>query len=381
MNTKRFYIKRFNTKQGIIRIANNPTKPVLLAVLSVAVSISALSPAHATINCAGYLPNSYFEGIDNKPKFAGTLVEQADGSQQLQKLDGSVVMDDLNDAFILMDSYVLAQRQGKYGVVDASGKVIVPFKYDGIQTEPDIGTSFILSVASSDNAIKQGVINRHGEWVYPLADVVIQHAHYDSDYDQDYFLVTENLVQNSVATDNKVLTGLLDDKGYWAVIPQYETIKPLNACTGEPLYLQVGLKDNTALIDQNNDVIILFAANQHIESFNNNVSPLLFLNSHLSDNAIDGAATYMSEDIQDDIISAQIIDANGRLIRVSDSPIRKLLYHQFYTFKQAGKIGLINDKGDVVLAPQFDSYRDDADEVWVEKEGEMLRLDHFINLE
>lgn len=74
----------------------------------------------------------------------------------------------------------------------------------------------------------------------------IQHAHYDPDYDQDYFIVAKN----------SGVTGLLDDRGYWAVMPQYDVINPLNACTGEPLYLQVSLQNKTALIDQNNDVTL-----------------------------------------------------------------------------------------------------------------------------
>jgi hypothetical protein len=89
----------------------------------------------------------------------------------------------------------------------------------------------------------------------------------------------------------------------------------------------------------------------------------------------------MSEDIQEDIVSAQIIDANGKLILASDAPIRKLLYHQLYTYKQVGKFGIVNDKGNVILEPQFDSYRDDANEVWVEKNGKMQRLNTFIKLE
>ena len=89
----------------------------------------------------------------------------------------------------------------------------------------------------------------------------------------------------------------------------------------------------------------------------------------------------MSEDIQDDIISAQIIDANGKLILASDAPIRKLLYHQLYTYKQAGKFGIINDKGEVRLKPQFDCYRDDADKVWLEKNGKMRRLNTFVKVD
>ncbi|OLF38516.1 MULTISPECIES: WG repeat-containing protein [unclassified Psychrobacter] len=341
-----------------------------ISILS-AGSIITLTPAHATISCAGYLPNSYFERIENNDKFAGKLVKQDNDTQQLQDLNGNVILDNLTDAYILMDSYLLAKQHGKYGVSNAAGKIIVPFKYDEIQTEPGIATSFIVSVNISDNAsnaTKQGIINRHGDWVYPLASVRIQHAHYDSDYDQNFFTVTKD----------KGLTGLLDDRGYWAVMPQYDAIHPLNACTGEPLYLQVSLQNKTALIDQNDDVIIPLAANQHIESFNSSVNPLLFLRSTL----ITGStATGMSEDIQDDIKSAQIIDANGKLILSSDAPIRKLLYHQLYTYKQAGKIGLINDKANVVLEPQFDNYRDDADKVWLEKNGEMMRLNTLLKLD
>ena len=177
---------------------------------------------------------------------------------------------------------------------------------------------------------------------------------------------------------NNGLTGLLDDRGYWAIRPQYDAINPLNACTGEPLYLQVSLQNKTALIDQNNDVIIPLAANQHIEAFNASAKPLLFLRSSL---VAGSSAIGMSEDIQEDIVSAQIIDANGKLILASDAPIRKLLYHQLYTYKQAGKFGIVNDKGNVILEPQFDSYRDDANEVWVEKNGKMQRLNTFIKLD
>lgn len=338
-----------------------------VSILSIG-AVSAITPAHATISCAGYLPNSYFERIENNKPFAGKLVEQADGMQQLQELNGKVLLDNLTDAYILMDTYVLAKQHGKYGVINAAGKIIVPFEYDEIQTEPDIATSFIVSVKSSDGKSKQGIINRHGGWVYPLDNAHIEHAHYDSDYDQDYFIVAKN----------NGLTGLLDDRGYWAIRPQYDAINPLNACTGEPLYLQVSLQNKTALIDQNNDVIIPLAANQHIEAFNASAKPLLFLRSSL---VAGSSAIGMSEDIQEDIVSAQIIDANGKLILASDAPIRKLLYHQLYTYKQAGKFGIVNDKGSVILEPQFDSYRDDANEVWVEKNGKMQRLNTFIKLD
>ena len=341
------------------------------ACASFMMAFGMLTSAHATINCAGYLPNSYFERIANNDPFTGKLVYTDGDRQQLQTPDGNVLLDNLTDAYIVLDTYLLAKQHGRYGVANAAGEIIVPFEYGEIHIEPDIATSFIVSLHTSDdanNTTKQGIINRHGDWVYPLADVQIKHAHYDPDYDQDFFTIT----------DDKGLTGLLDDRGYWSILPQYDAINPLNACTGDPLYMQVNVQHRTALIDQNNDIIIPLATNQHIELFNSYGEVPLFLRSTL---VAGSSAEGMSEDIQDDIESAQIIDAHGKLILSSDTPIKKLLYHQLYTYKQAGKTGLINDKGNVVLEPQFNSYRDDADEVWLENQGKMLRLEHFIDLE
>ncbi len=154
---------RFNIKRGVTSLA-------LLAVLS----ISAISPAFATINCAGYLPSSYFERIEKNKSFAGKLIKQADGSQQLQDISGKIIIDNLSEAYMLMDKYIIAKQGGKYGVINAAGKTVVPFEYDDIQTEPDIATSFIVSVESANGKSKQGIINRHGDWIYPLTDARIQ---------------------------------------------------------------------------------------------------------------------------------------------------------------------------------------------------------------
>ncbi len=35
----------------------------------------------------------------------------------------------------------------------------------------------------------------------------------------------------------------------------------------------------------------------------------------------------------------------------------------------------------MILEPQFDSYRDDADKVWLEKNGKMLGLDMLLRLD
>src|SRR5690606_13878595 len=109
-----------------------------------------LTTAQATINCAGTLPSSYFERIENNTRLAGKLIEQAGWSQQLGELSAHGVMDNVSDAYMLMVSCVLAKQHRRYAVTNAAGRVTVPFDSDAIQTEPDIATSFIVSVKPSD---------------------------------------------------------------------------------------------------------------------------------------------------------------------------------------------------------------------------------------
>ena len=378
--------------------------PISIAIATI-LAVSTATTASASMNCADTLPSSYFKRIENDKQFAGNLIQLADGTQQLQDPTGRVVLDKMTNAYVLMNKYVWAQRHGKQGVVTATGHVIVPFRYDDVTFEPDIYTSFIVSNHTPDGVTKQGIIDRHGYWIYPLPvetsakqskqkvqvpaprlraaraprallPTSISHAHYDSNKDRDYFVIAAAGTSKPPNT-TKLLGkaplkfGLLDDKGTWVIPSVYDALQPLNPCTDKPLYLQARIQQKTALINQQHKTIIPFASNQHVEAFNSNITPLLFLRSTL---VAGSSATGFSEDIKDEIVSAQIIDGNGKLRLASSAPITKLLYHQLYMYRQAGKYGVINDQAKVVLAPQFTSYRDEGDTVWVEKQGRMVRL-------
>ena len=384
----------------------NRAKAIVLPISLSILALTVTTPALASMNCADTLPSSYFKRIDDKQKFAGKLVTLADGTQQLQNPAGRVVLDKLSNGYVLMNKYVWAQRQAKQGIVTATGQVIVPFRYDSIAFEPDIYTSFIVSNHTLDGVTTQGIIDRHGYWIYPLPvktsakqskqlqqktpvpaprlraataprallPASISHAHYDSHKDRDYFVIA-SAPSMSGMTKAPIKVGLLDDKGTWVIPQVYDALQPLNPCTDKPLYLQARLQQKTALINQQHKIIIPFAPNQHLEAFNSDVTPLLFLRSTL---VAGSTATGFSEDIKDEIVSAQIIDATGKLRLVSSAPITKLLYHQLYMYRQAGKYGVINDQAKVILIPQFTRYHDEGDKVWVEKNGKMVRLEPLI---
>ena len=380
----------------------NRAKAIILPISLSILALTVTTPASASINCADTLPSSYFKRIDDKQKFAGKLITLADGTQQLQNPASRVVLDKLSNGYVLMNKYVWAQRQGKQGIVTATGQVIVPFRYDSIAFEPDIYTSFIVSNHTLDGVTTQGIIDRHGYWIYPLPvkisakqskqlqqktqvpaprlraataprallPAAISHAHYDSHKDRDYFVIASAGMKKA-----PIKVGLLDDKGTWVIPQVYDALQPLNPCTDKPLYLQARLQQKTALINQQHKIIIPFAPNQHLEAFNSDVTPLLFLRSTL---VTGSSAMGFSEDIKDEIVSAQIIDATGKLRLASSAPITKLLYHQLYMYRQAGKYGVINNQAKVILVPQFTRYRDEGDKVWVEKNGKMVRLEPLI---
>lgn len=300
--------------KALISLFYSNTLPIAVFCLAVIASMLIATSAQATINCAGYLPNSYVERIgNNSERFADKLVTLEDHSQQLQDLHGNVLLAGLTDAYGLMNKYLIASkdtaRGKKTGVVNATGEIIVPFAYDAIATEPDIYTGFIVSATMPNGITNQGIINRDGYWIYPaipaipaiknnqklqqrridsgygdyryvqptqqlikaadapfnLTAAAISHAHYDSDDDRDYFLI--NSVLNA-GTTSKV--GLLSDQGNWVIAQLYDDLQPLNACTGQLLYLQAVSTSSfsldkleaqqTALLDQNANIIIPFAS-------------------------------------------------------------------------------------------------------------------------
>lgn len=346
-------------------------KPLISAVLlSIALMLS-LSQAKATISCAGYLPSSYFDKVEAKSPFPAKLVLQSSGNYKLVK-QNKVLAIDLENPEIFAKRVIIAQKSGKFGVINRAGKVIVPFAFDSLTTDLDIATSFVVSLQKNGQTYF-GAIDRNGNWIYPpskpnprsavkFPNHLIQtstpsltHAHYDSRADRDYFLVKAR---------SKV--GLIDDKGRAVVPIAFDALQPLNICMGKPLLLTATAVQKTALITQNNKTIVTAAQNQSFEMLNPDISPMLLLKNRL--------------DSKGNIISSQLIDESGKIKLASSAPITKLLYHQLYQFTQNKKIGFINSRGNIVLNPQFDKIEDNGNRVWVMKNGKKMLLSDFINL-
>ncbi len=345
-------------------------KPLISKALLLSFTLGA-SQALATISCAGYLPSSYFAKIEARAPFSAKLVLQSNGNYQLVQ-QNKVLATDLETPEIFAKRVVIAQKSGKFGVINGAGKVIVPFAYDSLTTDYDIATSFVVSLQKNGQTYF-GAIDRNGNWIYPhskpnqrsavkfpnhliqQSTTSLTHAHYDSQADRDYFLVNER---------SKI--GLINDQGHVVISIKFERLQPLNICMGKPLLLAATVAQKTALISQNNNTIVPAANNQSFEMLNPDISPMLLLKNRL--------------DSKGNIISSQLIDESGHMKLTSSAPITKLLYHQLYQFTQNKKVGIINSRGNIVLKPQFDKIEDNFNSVWVMKNGKKLPLSDFINL-
>lgn len=345
---------------------------IIMALISTALTVGA-PQALATISCAGYLPSSYFAKVEAQPPFPAKLVLQPNGNYKLVQ-QNKVLAIDLENPEIFAKRVIIAQKSGKFGVINRAGKVIVPFAFDSLTTDLDIATSFVVSLQKNGQTYF-GAIDRNGNWIYPSSQstpksavkfpnhviqkstqALITHAHYDSRADRDYFLVKK-----------RSKLGLIDDKG-GAVVPlKYDSLQPLNICMGKPLLLTATAAQKTALISQNHKTIVPAAKYQGFEMLNQDISPMLLLKNRL--------------DSKGRPISSQLIEESGKIRLTSTAPITKLLYHQMYQFTQNKKIGFINSRGNIVLKPQFDKIEDNGDSVWVLKNGKKMPLSDFIDLD
>lgn len=101
----------------MIQLTHMNARPMMVGIFTIIAVTLSFTPAYATISCAGYLPSSYFERIENNKPFAGKLIELTNGTQQLHDLNGNILTDNLSDAYIVMDKHVLAQQNGKSSIL------------------------------------------------------------------------------------------------------------------------------------------------------------------------------------------------------------------------------------------------------------------------
>ncbi|WP_230657482.1 WG repeat-containing protein [Psychrobacter sp. I-STPA10] len=271
---------------------------------------------------------------------------------QLIDTNGNILQDELYKVLAFPDGRILAKRDGYWGVIDTTGKLIFDFNYDDITLFAN--DTYLLG--KYEGAIYQtAVVKDNDNWIYPntknfAVDTTISHLHSDQTHHIGYFVINKN---------DK--TGLISDQKQMLLPPVYDELTLLNVDANERLFLRVKQGDKIGLIDQNQTIIVPFAKLQSIDKFNFKDDETIFkIEKYAHFFNVDG---YLPDDICDkhNEFSETLINANGQTLLVSSTPTKSLNGNLFQYSKlsdqknnEYNKFGIINSKAEVVLPAKYE---------------------------
>lgn len=309
---------------------------IALSALFIA-SVSTSQSAHAE-GCSYHSGALYTIDIDtlNDSHPQQFTLKANDAYYQLVNDKGVVIQDKLYDIRPYKDGRIIAKRNGFFGAINTDGAVVLDFKYDGIEA---LDKGFYQLSKNFGSKVATAIATDAGKWLYPASQ------RFDKNTQADY-LYTDTLNQItyfSITKNDK--HGLINNKAQTLIAPIYDELSLLDTCPNERLFMTAVMGDKTGLIDQNQKVVVPFANNISIESFN-------------TDQKLFSVKTYATQtkDYFNDtmLISDKLVSGKGVSMLYSESQI-ELLGDNLYKYKKSGKYGIINDKGDVVLPANFDA--------------------------
>ncbi|MBE6150210.1 MAG: WG repeat-containing protein [Firmicutes bacterium] len=182
------------------------------------------------IICGSNSLNVYEEKIENYSNNYIVVKNKINGKYGVSDFTGNLIINCLyDDLYIIQDEYILAKKDGKFGVINFYNKVIVDFKYDGID-----GYNGYFAVLKDG---KMGVIDMNNNLVVPIFIDVYQ------PYDFKF------RVNDDAPNGFKVLKGELGDNKKMIIDYYDRTIIDSDSMIGyESRYLTI-LEDNKYLIE------------------------------------------------------------------------------------------------------------------------------------
>lgn len=308
---------------------------IALTVLST-LSITTIQSAHAnTCSCnQGKLHPIDIEELNDTHPHQLTL-KANNAYYQLVDNKGAVIQDKLYAIKTYEDGRIVAKRNGYFGAIDSTGNVAVDFKYDAIDA---LDNGFYQLTEHFGSKAATAIVTASGNWLYPASHTFDKNTQVDYLYGDKVNQIT----YFSVSKNGK--HGLITDKPQTLIAPIYDELTLLDTCPNERLFMKAVMGDQTGLIDQYQKVVVPFAKNIDIKSFN-------------EDKQIFSVRSYKSktDDYDDDnaVVSEQLINGKGVLVIHSDSGI-KHLNDNLYEYKKASHYGLIDNNGSIVLPANSD---------------------------
>ncbi len=257
---------------------------------------------------------------------------------QLVDNNGKVIQDKLYDVTPYEDGRIVAKRGGYYGVIDATGKVVIAFEYDEIEL---LANGFYQLAQYFGSQPATAIADNSGDWLYPASGAFEKNTQVDHFYRNK----TKGVTYFKVLKDGKY--GLINSRKQTLIRPTYDEMELLNTSAHERLFIKATLKHKVGLIDQYQKVIIPFSENTTIENFNED-KQLFSVKSYVPQG--DGNIGHLNRET---VTAESLINANGETLIKSESSIR-LLNSELYEYKDADKYGIVDRNGVILLLAEFD---------------------------
>jgi len=223
---------------------------------------------------------------------------------------------DENNNLWYEENVLKVKKEGKYGLIDYTGKEILPCTYDDIYSLKGTSNSLIIK---KDNLL--GLVDCRG-------NIII-----DTKY-TNILAVSKDYTAGYIVVDNEKKYGLIDFNKTVILEPKYQDIKNI---TANNMYV-VKENDNYKIIDKSQNVIL--------ENINGEIKE------------INGENIVVVRDGKYVIINKAGADINT--VQYDDL---KNAYDDYYIAKKDNKYGIIKATGEEVLGFSYEGliYRDDVD--------------------
>lgn len=297
------------------------------------------------------------EGIWANCVESGVAIAQKQGKYGLVDSRGNVVSDYQYDHISkFFDGLAIATKEGKWGYVDRSGKRIIPLEYDN-------AWAFKEGLARVFKNGKMGVINKSNELVVPIIYEVIAPFH------DNLALVIKNNKVGYIDQHNKVLTtldfengrsfdngfafvqqsgkwGAIDTQGRLVVPYIYDEIEPLSS--EETSVYKIEKDRMYGLMDKQTKVILPAKYKPFYLSYDDDLEKI---SNDEGEGAINSQGIVV-EPIYDDVyIRGNIIIA-----------------------ELADKHGIFDNKGELIVPFEYDGYRSLEGSLGYLKQGDKVGL-------
>lgn len=324
------------------------TACINLSLLS-ALSVASINPAWAC-RCKyniDYVATTSVEDMNNEHQ--NQIVATPNSAYfRLVNSNNEVLQDNLYDVEPYENDYIVAKRNGHYGVIDTSGAIVLNFTYDEIKV---LENGLFLLTVFMGNQKSMALVSDNGEWVYPTntkfkKGVEISSIYFDEETKKSYFKVLDNGKYGAIDSTGKLVVPLIYDKFEYP--DRYDYYQGM---------IEVRLGNKTGLIDLNHVILVPLAENQSIEPFSFQ-NDLVKVTTHKAISKSFPEDTY-TDIAEEKVFSEYVVNTKGDILVKTDKPF-KHFDSDLKLYNQANNYGLINNRAEILLKAEFEAIETDT---------------------